>query len=155
MSETIATPKNDTLGDQAARAVSRAETTADVSVRSAGDAVAKTAEERRKIFNEGFEQATELRRELGAEDMHALMTFASDTHAGMQELQSCLTGLMDGVMRTNLHIAHEIFLVESPRAMLELQQRFLHEYFNAYERGISALIRVANEASEQSRLTPA
>jgi hypothetical protein len=144
LSETIIAPTNETSGDQAANAI-----------RSAGETMSKTAEERRKIFNEGFEQAIGMRRELGVEYMHALMTFASNAHGGIQELQSCLTSLMDGVIRTNLRIAQEIFLVESPRAMVELQQRFLRDYFSAYERGISALIRVANEASEHSRRLPA
>jgi hypothetical protein len=160
MSETIAAPKTatsnnetsnyETLGDHAAEAISLTTSTIDKSVRSAGAAVTKTGEEQRKIFNEGFEQACKMRRELGAADMHALMMFAGDARGGLRELQSCLTNLVDGVIRTNLRIAQEILLVESPRAMVELQQRFLRDYFSAYERGVAALMRVANEAPRQA-----
>ena len=90
-----------------------------------------------------------------AGNMHAFLAFSSNAQGGMRELQDCLTGLVQGVIRCNLRIAQEIFLVESPRALLDLQQRFLHDYFDAYERGISALIRVANEASEQGMKMPA
>ena len=77
------------------------------------------------------------------ENPDAIVHFAAESHVDRSILSP------EPVIRTNLRIAQEIFLVESPRAMVELQQRFTRDYFEAYHRGISALIRVANEASEQ------
>jgi hypothetical protein len=82
--------------------------------------------------------------------MHVLMmmTFAGMAQGGAQDLQGFLNGLVEGVIRTNLRLAQEIFLVESPRAFVELQQRFVYDYLEAFQQGVSALIR----ATERTRV---
>jgi hypothetical protein len=113
-------------------------------VQAAGDAMTRTAEEQREAMTDAAEQFGEASRTFAhgnAENMHRLLTFAGTAHGGLHDLQECLTGLVEGVVRTNLRLAQEMFLVESPRAFAELQQRFLREYFDAFEKGAAALIR--------------
>ena len=66
---------------------------------------------------------------------------------GLLDLQACMTGLLQGVIHTNLRLAQEIFLAQSPRAFAELQQRFLHEYFDAFEQGAAALMHVTTQSA--------
>jgi hypothetical protein len=89
-----------------------------------------------------------------AEKMRTLVTFAGMAQGGAQDLQGCLNGLVAGEMRTNLRLAQEIFLVESPRAFAELQQRFMHDYFAAVHQGISALIRATEPISAEIERPP-
>jgi hypothetical protein len=154
MSETTVAPKNEIPGRQAAW-TSETENAVDKSIDFTSETIAKTTEQQRKIFNEGVARVEDTHREMAntsAEDMDALFLFAGNAQSGVRDLQECLTGLVWSVIRANTRIAQELFLVESPRALLDLQQRFLHDYFDAYERGISALIRVANEAAKPATL---
>jgi hypothetical protein len=83
-----------------------------------------------------------------AEQVHALLSLASTAQGGFQDLRECLSGLVDGVIRTNLLLAQQIFLVESPRAFAELQQRFIQEYFEAFEKGSAALIHAVGHPAK-------
>jgi hypothetical protein len=136
---------------QAIRAVTEAEDVTAKTVQSAGDAITRTAEEQRQAMTDAAEQFGEANRTFAhgnAENIHRLLTFASTAHGGLHDLQECLTGLVEGVVRTNLRLAQEMFLVESPRAFAELQQRFLREYFDSFEQRAAALIRATSRVEE-------
>jgi hypothetical protein len=135
---------------QAIQAVSQVEEITEKSTRSASETMTHTAEEQREVMNKAAEQFGNAGRGFAqgsAEKLHTLMTFAGMAQGGAQDLQGCLHGLVEGVMRTNLRLAQEIFLVESPRAFVELQQRFVRDYFDAFQQGVSALIRATERIS--------
>jgi hypothetical protein len=139
-------PWKSEASEQAMLAVSRAEEAAD-SIRSATEWMTQGAEGQREFVRNAAEQFGDASRSFAdgnAEKMHTLLTFASSVEGGFQDLQECLAGLVEGVVRTNLRLAQEMFLVESPRAFAELQQRFMREYFDAFEQGAAALIRATS-----------
>jgi hypothetical protein len=129
--------------------VSQIESVATETMQSTSEAMTRSADKQREVLraaeqfgdtNRGFAQHN-------AEKMHTLMAFGGIAQGGAQDLQSCLNGLVEGVIRTNLRLAQEIFLVESPRAFVELQQRFLRDYFDVFQQGAAALIRATEHAS--------
>jgi hypothetical protein len=50
------------------------------------------------------------------------------------------TALIEAVVQTNLQAMQELLRVESPRALLQLQQRFACEYVSALMRGTMVLV---------------
>ena len=72
------------------------------------------------------------------------------TQGGLADLQASMSGLLEGVIRTNLRLAQEIFMAQTPRAFAELQQRFLLEYFNAFQQGAAALMRVTTQTADRN-----
>jgi hypothetical protein len=138
---------------QAISAASQAADVATSTAQSAEAAMTRGADQQREFVRESARSFGEARRDLGqgsAEKMHTLLSFASMTQGGLLDLQDCLTGLLEGVVRTNLRLAQEIFLVESPRAFAELQQRFLREYFDAFQEGAAALIHATSHPEKVS-----
>jgi hypothetical protein len=132
--------------------VSQIESVATDTMRSTGEAMTQNAERQRELMNKAADQFGDASHGLvqnNAEKMHTLMTFAGMAQGGAQDLQGCLNGLVHGVIRTNLRLAQEIFLVESPRAFVELQQRFMHDYFEAFQQGVSALVRATQPVSAE------
>jgi hypothetical protein len=139
--------------EAAPQAVSQIESAATDTMRSASEAMTRNADGQRETMDKAAEQFGDASRGLAqdsAEKMHVLMmmTFAGMAQGGAQDLQGFLNGLVEGVIRTNLRLAQEIFLVESPRAFVELQQRFVYDYLEAFQQGVSALIR----ATERTRV---
>jgi hypothetical protein len=131
--------------------VSQIESVATDTMRSASEMMTRTAEGQREAMDNAAEQFGEASRNFAhgnAEKMHTLLTFATTAHGGLHDLQECLTSLVEGVVRTNLRLAQEMFLVESPRAFAELQQRFLREYFDAFQQGAAALMRATAHSEE-------
>lgn len=144
-------PRKNEASEQAMLAVSRVEEAAVDSMQSATDAMTRGAEEQREFAHDAAEKFGEAGRTLAqssAEKMHTLLTFAGS--AGLQDMQACMTSLVEGVVRTNLRLAQEMFLVESPRAFLELQQRFMREYFDAFQQGAAALIRATTSSGKEA-----
>jgi hypothetical protein len=134
--------------------VSQIESVATDTMRSTSEAMRRNAEGQRELMDEAADQFGDASRgfvQHGAEKMHTLMTFAGMAQGGAQDLQGCLNGLVEGVIRTNLRLAQEIFLVQSPRAFVELQQRFLRDYFDVFQQGASAIIRATSAEIERPR----
>jgi Phasin protein len=130
--------------------VSQIESVATETMQSTSETMTRNAEKQREVLERAAEQFGDTSRgfvQHNAEKMHTLMAFGGMAQGGAQDLQSCLNGLVEGVIRTNLRLAQEIFLVESPRAFVELQQRFLRDYFDVFQQDAAALIRATEHAS--------
>jgi hypothetical protein len=128
-------------------AASQAEDVTAKTLQSTGVAMSRGAEQQREFMSKAADQFGEAGRTFAqdsAEKMHTLMTFAGMAQSSAQDLQGCFNGLVEGVIRTNLRLAQEIFLVDSPRAFVDLQQRFMRDYFAAFEQGVSTLIRATS-----------
>jgi hypothetical protein len=109
--------------------------------------MAQGLEKRREFVRDAAGQFGEASRgfvEDSAAKPDSLLRFAGCAHGGPENLQGFLAGLVEGVVRTNLRLAQELLLVESPGAFIELQQRFMREYFDAFQHGADALIRITN-----------
>jgi hypothetical protein len=86
--------------------------------------------------------------QFGRYEPHMLLA-APPVHGESPDLQTYLTGLVEGVVRTNLRLAEELFLVDSPQAFAHLQQRFVCEYLTTFQRGIAALMHATNSITEE------
>jgi hypothetical protein len=80
------------------------------------------------------------------EKIQHLMSVSSFAEGGLQDMQRSLTGLVEGVMRTNLRIAQKVFLVRSPKEYIELQQQFVREYLDGLLYGFAILADVIQRA---------
>lgn len=68
-----------------------------------------------------------------------LAALPSAAEGGLRDLQQGMAGLVEGVARTNLRAAQEMFRLGDPVPMIELQQRFAREYTDALVRNGAAL----------------
>ena len=84
------------------------------------------------------------------EDESRLMAMPDAAEGGLRDLQQTMAGLVEGVVRTNLRAAQELFRQNDPMSAAELRQRFMREYMDALLQGGAALAhavhRIADEA---------
>ncbi len=89
-----------------------------------------------------------------AEDVRTLMALPIVAGRGLQDLHDGLTGLIEGVVQTNLRVTQELFRLRDPAAFLELQQRFMREYMNALMEGSAAFMRAMQQTADQTLPLP-
>ena len=85
-----------------------------------------------------------------AEDMRTLMALPAVADRGLQDLHRGLTGLIEGVVQTNLRATQELFRLSSPAAFVELQQRFVRDYMSALMEGSAAFVRAVRQTADQT-----
>jgi hypothetical protein len=142
---------------QAILAVAQAESAAAKVLQFTGEAMTEGVDHRSEISNRAFERFEDAGRKLAngnVEKMHTLLSFTSTAQGNLLDLRESLAGLVEGVVRTNLRLAQEIFLIESPRAFAELQERFLREYIDAFQQGAAALLRATSLPEKPSPGSP-
>jgi len=110
--------------------------------------MARDAQDRREHAAHQFGEA--IRRFASGTHEPNLLAFACTPSEGVHDLQARLSGLVDGVVQTNLRMAQELFLAKSPRDYAELQQRFLIEYLDAFQQGVAALLRVTSSPTQKA-----
>ncbi|WP_144404452.1 hypothetical protein [Belnapia sp. F-4-1] len=91
--------------------------------------------------------------EEAAANMRQLMTSApSSGTAGAQvrEAQQAASRLFNGVMATNKLFAEALLDRAEPGPAVELQRRFVGEYFDALAHGGTLVLRAAGEATQHS-----
>jgi hypothetical protein len=86
--------------------------------------------------------------EEAAADMHRLMAAAPGS--GTQEAQLAASRLFEGAMATSKRFAEALLDRAEPSPVVELQRRFVGEYFDALARGGTLVYRAATEAAQQS-----
>ena len=110
--------------------------------RRAGDAASEmvrrggqdVAESQRQFVQDAAERFEEVSRKVAqavqgtTEDVRTLMALPNAAQGGLQDLQESVTGLVEGVVQTNLRATQELFRLANPSAVVELQQRFVREY---------------------------
>ena len=88
--------------------------------------------------------------EEAAAGMRQLMAAAPGSGTGgAQDAQRATSRLFEGVMATNKRFADALLDRAGPGPAVELQRRFVHEYFDALARGGTLLLRAAGEAAGQ------
>lgn len=114
------------------------------------------AEGQREFAHEAAEQFEEVSRKVTqaahstSEDMRAFMALPSAANGGLHDLQQSMTGLIEGVVRTNLRAAQELFRLANPAAFVELQQRFAREYMDALMQGTATLVRATRRTADET-----
>jgi hypothetical protein len=85
----------------------------------------------------------------GMRQLMAAMPGAGTGGAQAQDPQQAVSRLFEGVMATNKRFADALLDRAGPGPAVELQRRFVHEYFDALARGGTLLLRAAGEAAGQ------
>lgn len=91
--------------------------------------------------------------EEAAAGMRQLMATVPDPGTGgarAQDAQQAMARMFEGVMATNKRFADALLDRAGPGPAVELQRRFVGEWFDALARGGTLLLRAAGEAAEQS-----
>jgi hypothetical protein len=91
--------------------------------------------------------------EEAAANMRQLMTAASGPGTAGQQAQSAqhaASRLFEGVMATNKRFAEALLDRAKPGPAVELQRRFIGEYFDALAQGDALVRRAAGEAARQT-----
>ena len=128
--------------------------------RRAGEATGRgmqaAAESGRRLTEEAADRFEETGRQMAqavqdtAEDMRRLMVLPRAVDGGLRDMQQALSGLVDGVLRTNLRATQELVRLTNPGAVIELQRRFVREYLDALLEGQATLLRAVRRTTEET-----
>jgi hypothetical protein len=78
------------------------------------------------------------------------MALPNAAQGGLRDLQQGVTGLVEGVVQTNLRAAQELFRLANPAPFVELQQRFAREYTDALLRNSATLVRAVRRTADET-----
>lgn len=143
-------------GEASAQTAEAVKTTAEVTGETAQRGMRQLAEGQRALMEAAAGRFETLSRRMAAaaaemtEDMRSFMLVPPAPVTDLRHLQDGMSGLMRGVVQTNLKMAQELMRVGDPLALFELQQRMGREYLGALMQGTGAFIRVARQATEQT-----
>jgi hypothetical protein len=129
-----------------------------------GDAANDTArrgtqavvESQRQIVQDAAERFEEVSRKVAdaargtTENVRRLMVLPNAAEGGLRDLQQGVTGLVEGVVQTNLRAAQELFRLANPAPFVELQQRFAREYTDALLRNSTTLVRAVRRTADET-----
>ena len=114
------------------------------------------AESQQQIVQQVAGQLEELSRKVAKalqgsnEDVRSLMALPGAARGGLQDLQQGVTGLIEGVVRTNLRATQELFRLANPGAYVELQQRFVREYLDTLVENSATLVRAVRRTADET-----
>jgi hypothetical protein len=129
-----------------------------------GDAANDTArrsaqavvESQRQIAQDAAERFEEVSRKVAeaargtTENVRRLMVLPNAAEGGLRDLQQGVTGLVEGVVQTNLRAAQELFRLANPAPVVELQQRFAREYTDTLLRNSATLVRAVRRTADEA-----
>jgi len=140
-------------GQAGAEAVQRAGDAASETMRRSAEAF--TANQH-QLVQKAAQQSEEMSRKVAqaaqgiTEDLRAFMTLPNAAKGGLQDLQQSVTGLIEGVVRTNLRTTQELLQLANPSAFVELQQRFMREYLDVLMQGTTTLVRATRRTADET-----
>src|ERR671916_269150 len=114
------------------------------------------AEAQRQIAQDAAERFEEVSRKVAdaargtTENVRQLMALPNAAEGGLRDLQQGVTGLVEGVVRTNLRVAQELFRLADPAPVVELQQRFAREYTDTVLRNSATLVRAMRRTADET-----
>jgi len=114
------------------------------------------AEGQRQIVEDATQQYQEVSRKVAqavrgtTEDLRTLMVLPNAARGGLEDVQQSVTGLVQGVMQTNLRATQELVRLANPSPLVELQQRFVREYLDAVLEGSATLVRAVRRTAEET-----
>jgi hypothetical protein len=151
-------------GEMAAETAQRGAQAGSDAVQRAGGATGEAmrvgmealADTQRQFVQAAAKQFEEMSRKLAqsaqgtTEDMRAFIALPTAAKGGMQDLQQSMTGLIEGVVRTNLRATQELFQLANPSAFVELQQRFVREYLDVLMQGTATLVHATRRTADET-----
>ena len=78
------------------------------------------------------------------------MSLPNAAEGGLRDLQQGVTGLVEGVVQTNLRAAQELFRLANPAPVVELQQRFAREYTDTLLQNSATLVRAVRRTADEA-----
>jgi hypothetical protein len=151
-------------GEMSAQTAQRSVQASSDAMQRAGDATGEAmrvgmeafADTQRQFAQTAARQFEEMSRKLAqsaqstTEDMRTFIALPTAAKDGMQDLQQSMTGLMEGVVRTDLRATQELFQLANPSAFVELQQRFVREYLDVLMQGTATLVRATRRTADET-----
>ena len=114
------------------------------------------ADSQRQFVQDATERFEDVSRKVAqavqgtTENVRTLMELPNAARGGLQDLQQSMTGLVEGVVQTNLRAAQELFRLANPSALIELQQRFAGEDPDTLMQGSATFIRAVRRTADQT-----
>ena len=135
--------------DAASRAGDAASDTPRGNIQAAAESQLRMAQDAAQKFEDAARKMAGATK--GAtEDESRLMALPNAAEGGLRDLRQNMAGLVEGVVRTNLRMAQELFSRNDPASVAELQRRFLREYTDALLRGGAALAQAVQRIAEET-----
>ena len=140
-------------GEAGAEAVRRTADAAGETLRRNTQAV---ADSQRQIVQDAAQKFEEVSRKMAeaaqgtTENVRKLMALPNAAEGGLRDLQQSMAGLVEGVVRSNLHMAQELFRQDDPASVAALQQRFMREYVGALLQGSAALAHAVRRIADET-----
>ena len=135
--------------DAARRGAELANDTARRSAQAVAEAQRQIAQDAAQRFEEVSRKVAEATRGT-TENVRQLMALPNAAEGGLRDLQQGVTGLVEGVVRTNLHAAQELFRLANPAPFVELQQRFAREYTDTLMQNSATLVRAMRRTADET-----
>ena len=113
-------------------------------------------ESQRQIAQDAAQRFEEVSRKVAeaargtTENVRQLMALPNAAEGGLRDLQQGVTGLVEGVVQTNLRAAQELFRLANPAPFVELQQRFAREYTDTVLRNSATLVRAMRRTADET-----
>ncbi|HZH46432.1 MAG TPA: phasin family protein [Roseococcus sp.] len=113
-------------------------------------------ESQRQIAQDAAQRFEEVSRKVAeaargtTENVRQLMALPNAAEGGLRDLQQGVTGLVEGVVQTNLRAAQELFRLANPAPFVELQQRFAREYTDTLLRNSATLVRAMRRTADET-----
>ena len=114
------------------------------------------AEAQRRIVQDAAQRAEEVSRKVAeaaqgtTENVRRLMALPNAAEGGLRDLRQGVTGLIEGVVQTNLRVAQELFRLANPAPIFEMQQRFAREYTDALLQNSATLVRAVRRTADET-----
>ncbi len=114
------------------------------------------AESQRQIVQDAAQRFEEVSRKVAeaargtTENVRRLMVLPNAAEGGLRDFQQGMTGLVEGVVQTNLRAAQELFRLANPAPVVELQQRFAREYTDTLLRNSATLVRAVRRTADEA-----
>ena len=140
-------------GEAGAEAVRRTADAAGETLRRNTQAV---ADSQRQIVQDAAQKFEEVSRKMAeaaqgtTENVRKLMALPNAAEGGLRDLQQSMTGLVEGVVQTNLRVAQEMFRLANPAPFVELQQRFAREYTDTLMQNSATLARAVRRTADET-----
>jgi hypothetical protein len=137
-------------GAQAMRRASEAASeTARRNTQAVADAQRQIAQDAAQRFEEVSRKVAEATKGT-TENVRQLMALPNAAEGGLRDMQQGVTGLVEGVVQTNLRAAQELFRLANPAPFVELQQRFAREYTDTVLRNSATLVRAMRRTADET-----
>ncbi len=113
-------------------------------------------ESQRQIAQDAAQRFEEVSRKMAdaargtTENVRQLMSLPNAAEGGLRDMQQGVTGLVEGMVQTNLRAAQELFRLANPAPLVELQQRFAREYTDTLLRNSATLVRAMRRTADET-----